>query len=46
MDALAREEFVEVVVTRGGAGRERKWALTAFDVPSLSDVVLDTTGAG
>ncbi len=45
MDLLA-EEFGEVMVTRGVHGARAQMGANAFEVPSLSDVVLDTTGAG
>jgi sugar/nucleoside kinase (ribokinase family) len=45
MDLLAKE-FVEVVVTRGALGARAQMGGNGFEVPSLSDVVFDTTGAG
>jgi sugar/nucleoside kinase (ribokinase family) len=45
MDLLAKE-FGEVVVTRGVHGARAQMGANAFEVPSLSDEVLDTTGAG
>jgi sugar/nucleoside kinase (ribokinase family) len=45
MDLLA-ESFGEVVVTRGVHGARAQMGGSLFEVPSLSDVVLDTTGAG
>ena len=45
MDLLAGD-FGEVMVTRGVNGARAQMGANAFEVPSLSDVVLDTTGAG
>ncbi len=45
MDVLAKE-YGEVVVTRGVHGARAQMGGNSFEVPSLSDVVLDTTGAG
>lgn len=45
MDLLAKS-FGEVVVTRGMHGARAQMGANAFEVPSTSDVVLDTTGAG
>jgi sugar/nucleoside kinase (ribokinase family) len=45
MDILSKD-YVEIVVTRGNHGARAQMGGNAFEVPSLSYVVFDTTGAG
>ncbi len=45
MDLLSKD-YVEVVVTRGNRGARAQMGGNAFEVPTLSDLVFDTTGAG
>jgi sugar/nucleoside kinase (ribokinase family) len=45
MDRLARD-FTEVVITRGRSGARARCDSVDYDAPSMSDAVIDTTGAG
>lgn len=45
IDRLA-QDFTEVVITRGAHGARARCDGVDHDVPSTSDVVIDTTGAG